>query len=236
MIGIYKITNKLNNKVYVGQSNNIERRFAEHKHKRNGVNFPIGLAIRKYGKENFAFEILEECSLEDLNKKEAYWIKKLNAYTEGYNCNIGGDFGQTGSQNGNSKLSEEEVILIRTAYNNRENQREVYEKYFAEKISFLYFQRIWQGTTWGHIMPEVFTKENKEYYIYHNSRGQNGINAGFSDEEVLKLRTEYIRKSAKELYEGYEDRVKFNTFQAMLWGRTYKNVPIYSKKQGKWID
>ena len=58
---IYKATNKINGKSYIGQSNNIERRFSEHKTK---IDIPIEIAIRKYGIDAFNFEIIEECSLE----------------------------------------------------------------------------------------------------------------------------------------------------------------------------
>ena len=84
MIGIYKITNNLNNKCYIGQSVHIERRFSEHC-------FPskksqISLAIQKYGKENFSFEIIEECSVEKLNEREQFWIKYYNSLSpNGYN-------------------------------------------------------------------------------------------------------------------------------------------------------
>ena len=70
MIGIYKITNKLNGKVYVGQSNDIERRFKEHQQKGESSKIPLDIAIQKYGKDNFTYEIIEECSLEELNSKE----------------------------------------------------------------------------------------------------------------------------------------------------------------------
>jgi group I intron endonuclease len=76
MIGIYKITNRINGKFYIGQSNNIERRFMEHKTP-HGTITSIKLAIKKYGKENFLFEILEECKLEELDAKEVFWIETL---------------------------------------------------------------------------------------------------------------------------------------------------------------
>ena len=84
MIGIYKITNLINNKSYVGQSIHIERRWQEHCQPYSKSQ--IALAIKKYGKNNFHFEILEECSIEELNQKENFWIKKLNTITpNGYN-------------------------------------------------------------------------------------------------------------------------------------------------------
>ena len=62
MVGIYKITNKLNGKFYIGQSNDIERRFDEHKRQKN-PKILVDKAISKYGKENFLFEVLELCNL-----------------------------------------------------------------------------------------------------------------------------------------------------------------------------
>ena len=60
MIGIYKITKIKNGKSYIGQSNDIKRRFSEHKSK---TDIPIEIAIQKYGEKAFSCEILEECSL-----------------------------------------------------------------------------------------------------------------------------------------------------------------------------
>ena len=75
MIGIYKITNLINNKTYIGQSNCIERRFAQHKSPyEQNRNYEKSLykAIKKYGINNFSFDIIEECPEEDLNNRELY--------------------------------------------------------------------------------------------------------------------------------------------------------------------
>lgn len=235
MIGIYKITNKLNGKAYIGQSNDIERRFKEHQQKGESSRIPLDIAIQKYGKDNFIYEIIEECSLEELNQKEQYWIATLNTVKNGYNCSEGGEQQSIGENNGRSKLTEEDVKKIRQAYADHKKQKEVYEEY-KDIISFGYFQNLWQGRSWKHIMPEVFTKENKEYYIYQNSNGENGSSAQFSNEEVIKIRERYVNESAKQIYEDYQDRVSYQTFQAMLWGRSYKTLPIYKKKEKKWIN
>lgn len=232
MVGIYKITNKINGKKYVGQSNNIERRFSEHclRHE-----IPIDIAIQKYGKENFLFEVIEECSLDKLNSKEQYWIERENAFKDGYNCNTGGEQATLGEGNGRSKLTADEIVIIREAYNAHKPQREIYSL-FEDRISFNHFQNIWQGRVWSHIMPEVFTEENKNYYIYENSRGSNSRTSSFSEEEVILIRTLYIEESAKVIYEPYKDRISFNGFQEILWGRRYKNLPVYSKKNKEWIN
>ena len=85
VIGIYKITNKLNNKVYIGQSIHIYRRWSEHC--QPSTTSLIGKAIQKYGKENFIFEILEEVSnVNTLTQKESEYIKLYNSITpNGYN-------------------------------------------------------------------------------------------------------------------------------------------------------
>jgi len=84
MIGIYKIENKVNGKIYIGQSIHIERRFQEHC--RDSSTSLISKAIKKYGKDNFSFEIIEECSIEELNKLEEYYIRSYNSVVpHGYN-------------------------------------------------------------------------------------------------------------------------------------------------------
>lgn len=84
MIGIYKITNLINEKVYIGQSIHIERRWQEHC--QPSSRSLIGRAIKKYGKENFSFQILEECREEQLDKLEEEYISKYNSVVpNGYN-------------------------------------------------------------------------------------------------------------------------------------------------------
>lgn len=237
MIGIYKITEKSNpNNFYIGQSNNIERRFKEHIQKSYAQSrIPFDNEITKKGRDAFLYEVLEECSIEELNEKEKYWIQTLNAIQSG-NKNEGGLTDVIGSHNPKAKLNEDDIILIRTAYANHQRQKDIYEQYFKDKISFGYFQNLWQGRAWSHIMPEVFTEENKQYYIYQNSQGSKCASAQFSDEEVIKLRQRYVNESAKDIYKDYSDRVSLQAFQAMLWGRSYTKLPIYKKKEKKWIN
>ena len=83
-IGIYKIENLITGKIYIGQSKHIEMRWQEHC--RPSADSIIACAIRKYGKKNFSFEVLEECNLEELNSREEYYIKLYNSVVpNGYN-------------------------------------------------------------------------------------------------------------------------------------------------------
>jgi len=97
--GIYKITNLISNKCYIGQSIHIEKRWQEHKQQANPINKSFDKtkhlykAISKYGVDNFKFEIICECQAEKLNKLEQYYIKVYNSADPnfGYNYQLGGD-------------------------------------------------------------------------------------------------------------------------------------------------
>lgn len=91
-IGIYKIENLINHKIYIGQSVEIEKRWQKHLSAKD--DFVIHRALHKYGKENFSFQIIEECNLLDLDKKEKYWITYYNSLVpNGYNMIQGGSNG-----------------------------------------------------------------------------------------------------------------------------------------------
>ena len=88
MIGIYKIENIINNKVYIGSSNNIERRWKEHiRLLNNNEHHSIKLqrAWNKYGENAFEFSVLEECDADRLLYLEQYYIDKFGSSFEGYN-------------------------------------------------------------------------------------------------------------------------------------------------------
>lgn len=88
-IGIYKITNKVNGKSYIGLSSNIEERFKKHR-QMQGEKI-LYSAFKKYGIESFDFSVLEYCSLEQLAEREKYWIAYYDTYNNGYNATLGGD-------------------------------------------------------------------------------------------------------------------------------------------------
>lgn len=98
IIGIYKITNQVNGKCYIGQSHNINERWVKHRSRAyqiNDINYDCYFyrAIRKYGLEHFSFEILEECSSEELSKREMYYISFYDSFNpeHGYNMTMGGE-------------------------------------------------------------------------------------------------------------------------------------------------
>ena len=102
----------VNNKAYIGQSRDILRRWRNHRYishcdSHKAREYPLYRAIRKYGLENFKFEILEECSESALNERERFWIKQEHPE---YNQTAGGDYAPVPQ-----KLSLELVKEIQTA-------------------------------------------------------------------------------------------------------------------------
>lgn len=106
---IYKITNLVNKKIYIGQTiNGISKRWNSHLHK-TGCRF-LHNAILKYGKENFKIEPIEYCEESELDEKEVYWISYYHSTDRniGYNILKGGNNGRKGLY----KLSSEEIQEI----------------------------------------------------------------------------------------------------------------------------
>lgn len=95
---IYKITNTVNQKAYIGQTiKSAEIRWKEHQQHAfgshiNDQNKVLYKAIRKYGLDKFTFEVLQDgiTTAEELDKAEIYWINHYNTFLKGYNETLGG--------------------------------------------------------------------------------------------------------------------------------------------------
>lgn len=214
--GIYKITNKLNNKCYIGKSNNIENRFNYHKNNYKcdkEWNKTLYKAFRKYGIENFNFEIIENIQDYDNinNDREKYWISFYDSYNNGYNETLGGD-GEITVENPRityGKITDEEVIYLRKRYLECKYPASyIWEQEFKEKITKRGFQAIWLGTNAKNIMPEVFTTENKEKQL-KLSRAYEGV-----------LRRRVSLKEKNEI----KERIKNGESAKQIWQQDYNNI------------
>lgn len=234
--GIYKITNTINNLVYIGQAKDINRRLIAHRcieHSPNALEYnnQIHTAMRQYGIENFKFETIEECPIESLNEREKYWIAYYNSYKNGYNGTEGGDFKQvnsSGEANERAYMTTEEVAYIRECYNNHINFRDVYAQ-FAQKATKRCIQKIWYFETWPDIHPEYNTEENK---IYHKTRAKANSSEvarnnkrAFSSEEVREMRNRFNSgESIQEIWKTtYPEKAK-STIYNVIHKITYKDI------------
>lgn len=114
---IYKITNKINGKIYIGKTTyTVSHRWNQHvsaafsDNEKNEYNFLLHKAIRKYGKDNFLIETLEEIKDEsELSSLEMYWINYFNSCileenSNGYNMTYGGE--------GSSKINKQKIFQL----------------------------------------------------------------------------------------------------------------------------
>ena len=86
---IYKATCLQTGRCYIGQTKNFRTRKLQHERAKDDYIFHK--AIRKYGKNSFVWEILEECPYNKLNEREIFWIARFDSYNNGYNSTQGGD-------------------------------------------------------------------------------------------------------------------------------------------------
>ena len=193
--------------------------------------------MRKYGIENFTIEEIDKAnSFKELGELERKYIKEYNSQNpdKGYNITAGGESNQLDA-NPRTKLSVEDVKHIREIYSMCELRcKECWELY-KNKISYFAFQKIWEGTTWKSIMPEIYTKENIEIHRkqIQNFGSQNG-NAIYSDEEVLEIRKYYVNHSLTETYNKLGSKSKSKSGFRSLIDRSYTYLPMYLKKNKCW--
>ena len=173
---IYKVTNKINNKIYIGQTiRTLEERIKEHTRKRNSSLYK---AFNKYGIENFEIEIIDKCdTTEELNKKEIYWIKYYDCLVpKGYNLCEGG--GQT---NGYQHREESKIKMS----NNR-------GRYYGENNPFY-------GKTHTLEQKQKWSKERKGKDL--SKAIEKSIKS--RQRKVINLDTMEIFNSIKEASEKY---------------------------------
>lgn len=210
MTGIYKITNKINGKSYIGQSINIEHRWYRHIHE--FVPYPLHRAIEKYGEESFDFSVLEECNVDSLDEREKYWINYYDSYNNGYNLTLGGK-GITYYK----KLNCEEVDeIIDLLINSSLQIKQIAEKF---EVSEVMINNIRNGISW-----------KKDELVYplrptFDIKGEKNHRAVFSKDEVL-----YIRKQKSlgfkpsQIHKQFADRIILKGFYKVWNGERYTNI------------
>jgi group I intron endonuclease len=152
MIGIYKITSPTN-RIYIGQSVNIESRFSSYKNLKCKTQVKLHLSFLKYGFEKHKFEIIEECDIKLLNERERYWQDFYNVLHGGLNCRLttisdkSGYFSEESklkmsiSQTG-KKASIETKNKLSLIHKGKEKSKE-----HKEKLSFIGKKRVFSKET-----------------------------------------------------------------------------------------
>ncbi len=225
---IYKTTNLINNKIYIGQS------------RKNNPNYYgsgklIKGAIRKYGKDNFKKEILCEClTLDELNEKEIYWINYYNStdLSIGYNIERGGASFDIVKHNRIYVFTNEHRQNISLGNKNKPKSKKhcenisknhsdvsginnpMYGKEHSEKTKSIISNKQ-KGKKHSNETKVLWTKQRS---------GDNNSNAKLTKNEVIKIREMYINEG----YSQNELAKLFNVNQPCIYKivnyKTWKNI------------
>jgi group I intron endonuclease len=213
--GIYCIQNSINKKRYVGQSRNIYKRLSTHRRNllRNmHCNPYLQNSVNKYGLEKFSFNILEECAIEDLNKKEIYYINyyKTTNRKFGYNILFGGNSGTSGRT-----ASEETRRKISIAAKGRKLSEETKLKMSRSKIGVVIVvpEEAIKRRAYKCVAEKISTRETTSHYrgVHWKSRderwsvGFRGKTYGFFLDEINAA--EYFDKIC---WDNLKDKNKLN--------------------------
>ena len=219
MYYIYCYTNKINQHKYVGQTNNYKRRIREHRscafnEKASSFNDLIHKKIREYGEENFEITLIETLytnDIEEVNKRERYWIQEKNSYCGtglGYNMDLGG-----GRRAYSSILSQEELTNIKAKIKQGIPYYDIECEY---NISASFISSINQGV--------YFRDENEKYPLYKYYKD----NSDYDELVDLLLNSEYSLKTISEMLNiGYSTIKKINA--GTLRNGLYPTYPIRTK-------
>ena len=174
MIGIYKITSPTN-KIYIGQSINIERRFRTYKSMSKGTKTSVKLyrSFLKYGVINHAFEAICECEINELNDKERYYQELFNCVKNGLNCIL---TNATGKRKITQPISDKQKLQISKVHKGKVLSEETIKKIKAARAN------------------QIITQEHKDN-ISKNSK---------SARIVLDINTGVFYNSVKEIADLYK--------------------------------
>lgn len=222
---IYKITNNINGKLYIGQSVNPQHRFIAHCSRafNDTDNSPIHKAIRKYGKENFSMEVLEWT--EDYNSREQELIKEYKAYSPyGYNIAIGGEEPphSYGENHHKSVITEKQVsqVIDYLKYS------KLTEPEIGRQFTPNFNQVLINNINWG-----ITHKRKCESYPIRKSCPYNLDNEEVEEVKWLLKNTLYPCSQIADYY-----HVNTSTIKHINSGRNYfnnnENYPL-RKKRGK---
>lgn len=239
---IYLLTNKINGKKYVGKSKNDIVKYWDEKYRRKSAlmiqsNRAIKRALKKYGADNFLFEIIDDTSttIEELNKKEIFYIEKYNSFGKnGYNMTKGGDGGDTLSNHPNKdeiyKRSSETYKRLKRGWIGKHLTNDMKEKISeslkGRKIPEEIKKKISIATKGKIISDETKEKLRKANIGEKNPMfGRDSWNKGLTKENNESIK-KYSENSSKTIKKQFKDG-------RIVWNKGLKLGPMSLENKEK---
>ena len=250
-IGIYKIENLVNSKVYIGQTKeNFQRRYWLHRWQlRNGThdNSYLQRAWNKYGEENFKFEVIEILPKEEIDDREKFWIKKYKDLGICYSIQDGGQPEKIGELSPEtrkrigelnrqrllgSKLSEETKKKMSRSRKGKHQNRK------TNVLTLEQAKEIKQRLVNGEKSTQIAKELNVPYKVINNILSNDAFKTTVCVEgweEFQQSRKRLKRLSEQEIEEIYELYDKIGTYQgvARITGRDKEVIKYHILKRNK---
>ena len=228
---IYKITNLINNKIYIGKTKkDIETRFKEHlQNAINNCQYNLSKAIRKYGIDNFNIEMIDTAeSDEELNQKEIFYIHKFNSLLNGYNMTYGGEGGNT-----YIKLNYEKLLEVKRKISIKAKQNNSNRGQYIGSLNGMYGKNHSEKTK-QQISNKLKGRKKPKDHGKHISESTKGVKKDYIP-AVVKLYVISVkygivieRLSAKEIVEKYNIK-NFKVLKNIVDNKLVINNLIFSK-------
>lgn len=208
---IYKITNLINNKIYIGKDTTSDPSYF-------GSGLLITRSITKYGIENFTKEVIDGTDdYEELSNKEIYWIEKYNSVDRniGYNISKGGDGGDTLSNHPDLDLIREKISK------NSPKKGKTYEEAFGEEKALSYKEKLKQNIHKSILSPQTKLKNKKRWQEYNENFknrcqfikeeiDKGNLNEYLEELELIKKRvSNNFLRNAKGFYNFFGDDLRY---------------------------
>jgi group I intron endonuclease len=189
---IYKSTNKIDKKIYIGQTTqDLDKRIKNHlKESKNNIKRPFLMSLKKYGLDNFIFEVIDSASnLEELNEKEIFWINFYNSVSpNGYNL--------TGGGQGKKLISTKELRLrISEGLKNSEKWNKIINSEEYKKKMKSNFSGWGKGKKFTQEHKDKIWEKNKDRVLLYNENSKKKWIIVNNDNNIIRVtgKDEYFK-------------------------------------------
>lgn len=223
---VYKITNVVNKRYYIGSTSNIEDRFSVHMSEDSKDKYPSNdfyKDIHTYGRDKFRIDIIYECKdIIEASRIESELIRSNKNDELIYNKMMGAS--------GRRVFSDKDIIFIRNIYESKTMYiQEAYDEYYDEVVSFRAFKKAWHGDTFKDISYHVYTEENKRFHfsLGQSRKGEINRSAIFTEGDVIDIRTRKSKgEDKKSVKDDYAHLNAPHGFDGIWRGDNWKHVKI----------